>query len=32
MKNRHGNTGTINVQWIPEYTTYMSLDTVHHED
>ena len=32
LKNRHGNTGTINVQWIPEYTTYMSLDTVHHED
>ena len=27
MKNRHGSTGTIQVQWIPEYTTYRSLDT-----
>ena len=32
MKNRHGNTGTINVQWIPEYTTYTSIDRVHQED
>lgn len=26
MKNRHGGTGTIGVQWIPEYTTYTSLE------
>ena len=32
MKNRHGNTGTINVQWIPEYTTYTTIDRVHQED
>ena len=32
MKNRHGSTGTIDVQWIPEYTTYTSLDRVHRED
>ncbi len=32
LKNRHGNTGTINVQWIPEYTTYTSIDRVHQED
>ena len=29
MKNRHGNTGTIQVQWIPEYTTYTSVERVH---
>ncbi len=32
LKNRHGGTGTINVQWIPEYTTYVSVDTVHKEE
>ena len=32
LKNRHGNTGSIDVQWIPEYTTYISLDRVHQED
>ncbi len=26
MKNRHGSTGSIPVQWIPEYTTYASVD------
>ena len=31
MKNRHGNTGTIQVQWIPEYTTYTSVERVHTE-
>ena len=32
MKNRHGSTGTINLQWIPEYTTYLSVDRMHDED
>ncbi len=32
MKNRHGSTGTINLQWIPEYTTYLSVDRIHDED
>ena len=32
MKNRHGSTGTINLQWIPEYTTYLSVDRVHDEE
>lgn len=32
MKNRHGNTGTIQVQWIPEYTTYTTVERVHTEE
>ncbi len=31
MKNRHGNTGTIQVQWMPEYTTYASLERYREE-
>ncbi len=31
MKNRHGNTGTIPVQWIPEYTTYASVERFREE-
>ena len=31
MKNRHGNTGTIPVQWMPEYTTYTSLERYREE-
>jgi len=26
MKNRHGETKTIELQWLPEYTTYTSLE------
>ncbi len=25
-KNRHGETGTVHLQWIPEYTTFTSLE------
>ncbi len=32
MKNRHGNTGTIQVQWIPEYTTYTSVERFRKEE
>ena len=32
MKNRHGSTGTIQLQWLPEYTTYLSVDRVHDEE
>ncbi len=32
MKNRHGNTGTIELQWLPEYTTYASVDKIHKEE
>ncbi len=32
MKNRHGETGSINLQWLPEYTTYVSVDTIHNEE
>ncbi len=30
-KNRHGETGTVRLQWLPEYTTFSGLDTVHEE-
>lgn len=30
-KNRHGETGRINVQWIPEYTTFAGIDRTHTE-
>ncbi len=26
MKNRHGRTGTVELQWLPEYTTYTAVD------
>ena len=32
MKNRHGNTGTIQVRWMPEYTTYASLERYREEE
>ena len=31
MKNRHGNTDTIHLQWMPEYTTYTSLERYREE-
>ena len=31
LKNRRGETGTIEVQWLPEYTTYVSLERRHEE-
>ncbi len=30
-KNRHGETGTVHLQWLPEFTTFSSLDTYHAE-
>jgi replicative DNA helicase len=30
-KNRHGETGTVFLQWLPEFTTFSNLDT-HHEE
>lgn len=32
MKNRHGNTGTVELQWMPEYTTYTAVDRYHSDD
>ena len=32
MKNRHGNTGTIQLQWIPEYTTYTAVENYREEE
>ena len=31
LKNRRGETGTVELTWIPEFTTYTSLDRHHHE-
>ena len=31
MKNRHGNTDIIHLQWMPEYTTYTSLERYREE-
>ncbi len=30
-KNRHGATGTIDMQWLPQYTSYAELDLRHDE-
>ena len=30
-KNRHGATGTVDLQWLPQYTTFTELDTRHEE-
>ena len=32
LKNRRGTTGTVELQWLPEFTTYASLDKHHMED
>jgi replicative DNA helicase len=32
LKNRHGETRTIELTWNPEYTTFSALDTYHGED
>ena len=31
-KNRHGETGTVKFQWIPEYTAFASLEWKHREE
>ena len=30
-KNRHGETGTVELQWLPEYTAFSGLDRTHEE-
>lgn len=30
-KNRHGETGTVFVQWLPEFTTFSGQDNIHQE-
>ncbi|NCC68168.1 MAG: replicative DNA helicase [Clostridia bacterium] len=32
LKNRHGETGTIDLMWLPEYTTYVSAEKRHDEN
>ncbi len=31
LKNRRGETGTVELQWLPEYTTFACVDTRHEE-
>ena len=30
-KNRHGETGKVMLQWLPEFTTFSGLDWQHQE-
>ncbi len=32
LKNRHGETGVINLVWLPEYTSYVSAEKRHDDD
>ena len=32
LKNRRGETGTIELQWLPEYTTYSSVERRYSDD
>lgn len=32
LKNRKGQTGTVNLTWLPEYTTFASYDNRHSDD
>lgn len=32
LKNRKGQTGTVNLSWLPEYTTFASYDNRHSDD
>jgi replicative DNA helicase len=32
LKNRKGETGTINIMWLPEYTTYVSAEKRHEDE
>lgn len=32
LKNRHGDTGTVELLWIPEYTTYASVEKRYTDD
>ena len=31
LKNRKGETGSIRLNWMPEYTCFANLDTTHEE-
>ena len=32
LKNRKGQTGTVNLTWLPEYTTFASYDNKHSDE
>jgi replicative DNA helicase len=31
-KNRHGATGTIELQWVPQYTVFASRERIHNDE
>ena len=32
LKNRRGETSTVNLQWLPEFTTYSSVERRHSDE
>ena len=32
LKNRRGETGTVELRWLPEYTTYASVERRHEDE
>ena len=32
LKNRRGQTGTLTMMWLPEYTSFVALDTRHEDE
>ena len=32
LKNRRGETGTVELQWLPEFTTYASVEKIHSDE
>ena len=32
LKNRHGDTGTVELMWLPEYTAYSSYEKRHNDE
>jgi replicative DNA helicase len=32
LKNRRGETGTVELKWLPEFTAFSTIDRIHEED
>ena len=32
LKNRHGETGTLELMWLPEYTTFAAIEKKYDDD
>jgi replicative DNA helicase len=32
LKNRRGETGTVELKWLPEFTSFSTIDRIHEED